>query len=85
MKVIRSLFSILAAIALVILLFVAVEGRIGSNRQCYFVGECVYDEDKVGYRYYQCFGSYAAYSSLIQDTRCVYPEKMPRGVRRLFT
>jgi len=85
MKVIRSLFSILAVIALVIFLFVVVEGRMGGNRQCYFIGECEYDDHHIGFRYLQCTGSYYAYSDWVREPRCVYPEEMPRGVRRLFT
>ncbi|MEM3154497.1 MAG: hypothetical protein QW165_02945, partial [Candidatus Woesearchaeota archaeon] len=75
MRAYRAFFSIVAVIALVFLLFQAVEGRMREGRQCYYVGKCWYDENKVGFRYYQCFGSYAAYSNWIQDTRCIYPDE----------
>ena len=78
MNVARSLFSIVAAIALVILLFVSVEGRFGEGRQCYYVGNCQFDENGVGYLYYQCFGAFAAYSEWRVDSRCQIPEWKPR-------
>lgn len=84
MKVIRAVFSIVAVVSLVLLLFVFVEGR-SESRQCFYSGECVYDENKIGFRYYQCLGSYAAYSHVIQDTRCMYPDKYPKGVRPMFS
>jgi len=78
MNVYRSLFSIVAVIALVILLFVSVEARFGESRQCYFIGECRFDNQGVGYRYYQCFGAFAAYSEWRVDSRCQIPGWKPR-------
>ncbi len=77
MQVYRALFGIVAAVALVLLLFQTADGRMSEGRQCYYVGDCVYDDNHVGFRYYQCFGSYAAYSNWIQDTRCSYPHEKP--------
>ncbi len=78
MNVWRSLFGVVAVLALILFLFVAVEGRMGESRQCYFVGECQFDENGVGYRYYQCTGAYAAYSNWRVDSRCQIPGWKPR-------
>ncbi len=79
MNVERNLFGIAVAVALVILLFVSVDAdfRSGENCQCFFIGECAYDENGVGYMYRLCRGSCAAYSSWWPDTRCVQPVIMP--------
>jgi hypothetical protein len=84
MQVYRAIFGIVVAISLVLFLFQAVEGRMGDGRQCYFVGNCEYDDNQAGYRYYQCFGSYASYSHWEQDARCKYPNEKPMSVRKLF-
>jgi hypothetical protein len=80
MKVYRALFGISVAVAIVVFLFLAVEGRMNQGAQCYFVGNCEYDDNHVGYRYHQCFGSYAAYSSWMSEPRCVYPNEKPTTV-----
>jgi hypothetical protein len=75
MNVMRNLFSIVAVLALVILLFISVESRRlgGESCQCFLVGECQFDEQGTGYRYRMCGGACAAYSSWIVDMRCARP------------
>ncbi len=75
MNVARNLFGIVVAVALVILLFVSVgaDFRSGENCQCFFIGECEFDENGVGYNYRLCRGSCAAYSAWWPDTRCRQP------------
>jgi len=86
MRAIKIAFFAVAVLALVFLILVSVEGRIGQSRQCYYVGDCQYDENKLGHRSYWCGGSYAAYGSGdVIDYRCEYPNKLPRGVRALFS
>ena len=70
MKVMKSLFAIVSVIALLILLFVSVEGRGGESCQCFFAGECIFDDHGVGYKYYYCRGSCAPYSGWVPDYRC---------------
>jgi len=80
MTVMRNLFAIVVAISLVILLFVSVQGGSG-DRQCFFVGECQYDDRGVPYRYYNCRGAYAAYSEWRVDMMCTPVEMIetPQG------
>ena len=76
---------IAAVLALVFLILISVEARMRQSCQCYYTGECGYDDNKVGFRYHWCGGSCSAYSNWQIEPRCVYPEKMPRGVRTLFS
>jgi len=75
MNVARNLFGIVVAVAFVILLFTSVgaDFRSCENCQCFFVGECEFDENGVGYNYRLCRGSCAAYSAWWPDTRCRQP------------
>ena len=79
MSAARNSFNIVVAIALLILLFASVDAdfRRGENCQCFFIGDCAFDEHGVGYRYHLCRGSCAAYSSWWTDTRCVPPQVIP--------
>lgn len=79
MKVAKSFFGIVVAIGLVLMLFAAVDAdfRSGETCQCFFIGECAYDENGVGYMYRLCRGSCAAYSAWWPDTRCRQPQIMP--------
>ena len=79
MRFAKTLFGIVAAIGVVIMFFAAVDAdfRKGETCQCFFVGNCTYDENGVGYRYHYCRGSCAAYSSWWVDTKCNQPKIMP--------
>ncbi|HLF55111.1 MAG TPA: hypothetical protein VI612_05325 [Candidatus Nanoarchaeia archaeon] len=72
------LFEIIAVLALVLFLFASAEGGSGESRQCFFVGYCEFDENGVGYRYYQCTGAFAGYSNWRVDNRCQMPGWKPR-------
>jgi len=82
MNVMRSLFGITVVVALVLFLFVAVEGSMSQSCQCYFVGSCEYDEHHIGFRYRQCTGSCYAYSDWMREPKCQYPNEKPRDVWR---
>jgi len=73
MKALYSFFTIIAVLALVVLLFVSVDARRGETCPCTFIGDCYYDGN-IGYRYYQCGASCAAYSGWQVATRCIPPE-----------
>lgn len=80
MQVYRSLFGIVVVVAVVLLLFEAVEGRMSQSCVCYFVGNCEYDDDHIGYRYRQCTGSCYAYSGWEYEPKCKYPNQKPTNV-----
>lgn len=80
MKVIHAIIGIVAIVVVAVLIFLSVEGRMNQGAQCYFVGNCEYDDNHVGFHYYQCFGSYASYSNWWQDSRCQYPNETPTTV-----
>ena len=63
-----ALFVIVAVCALVILLFVSVEGRF-AGCQCHYIGKCEYDVNGTGYRYYEC-GNCPAYSGWTYYYNC---------------
>jgi hypothetical protein len=77
MNVMRSLFSIVVVIALVVLLFIAVSAKNSESCQCYFIGECEFDENGVGYRYHWCGGSCAGYASWEPYAACRDPNYKP--------
>jgi len=54
------LFSVIAVLSLVLMFVVSVEGKF-SGCQCHFIGDCVYDEQGYGMKYYFC-GNCNAYS-----------------------
>ena len=85
MKVYTSLLSIVAVLSLLIMLFIAVEGRTGETCQCYYIGDCYYDENNIGYRYYWCGGACAAYGSWEIHPRCIAPELKVIGTNRTIT
>ena len=73
MKVMFVLFSVVAVLALVAMLFISVQARRSESCQCFYVGECSYDDQGVGYKYYLCRGSCAGYSAWVADPRCQTP------------
>lgn len=70
----RALFGIVAVLAIVVFLFISVEGRRSESCQCFYVGECQYDENNVGYKYYMCRGACVGYSDWRVDSRCFQPK-----------
>ena len=56
-----ALFTILAVVALVVFLFISVEGGF-AGCQCHYIGKCEFDANGTGYRYYEC-GNCGSYSS----------------------
>ncbi|VVB80974.1 Uncharacterised protein [uncultured archaeon] len=70
-----ALFTIVAVCALVILLFVSVEGKF-SGCHCYFTGECQFDGNGIAYRYYFC-GNCPAYSGFRQYNGCLNTTSPP--------
>jgi len=76
MHVMRSLFSIVAVLALLIFLFISVEADFGKGEscQCFFIGDCQFDDWGVGYKYYLCRGACAGYSHWQVDNRCRIPK-----------
>ncbi len=71
MKVMQTVFTMVAVSALIVLLFLSVEGKNPETCPCSLVGECQFDERGVGYRYRWCGGSCAAYSNWVVEGRCL--------------
>ncbi len=71
--------AVLAVVIIVALLavIVLVDGFRSESCQCQYIGPCEFDAQG-GYRYYQCGGSCAAYSSWHYYPRCLDPNYKPR-------
>jgi len=79
MKAMYVLFAIVAVIAIIVLVLIAAEARRAESCVCYYVGDCVLDEEGKPYRYMQCTGSCYAYSRWVYEPRCLqegYPKRL---------
>lgn len=71
-KAVLAIVFIVALLAVIVL----VDG-FRDSCQCQYIGPCEVDETG-SYRYYQCGGSCAAYSSWHYYPRCLDPNYKPR-------
>ncbi len=78
----KNFFGIVVALAFVTFLFMAVEARgNASSCVCFYVGDCIFDEEGSPYRYMQCTGSCFTYSDWSYEPRCIasdYPDDFGR-------